>query len=821
MRSRLFVPEAIAAVGFCFAYLATSGQLAESFGQHTNTKSALVDGAQLPKPDPAFKGKIAETSKDSKPDYPQPIMARKGAPNVLLILLDDVGFGMCSTLGGPVPTPKLEALAKNGLVYTRFHTTALCSPTRAALLAGRNHHSCGTGVIIEMGTGYPGYTGMIPQSCALVPQMLRDNGYATSMFGKAHNTPEPEISPAGPFHNWPTGQGFDYFYGFNQGETSQYYPVLYRDTTAVNAPQTPEQGYHFGQDMTDEAIAWTRNTRAASSDKPWFMYYSAAGVHAPHHAPADWRAKFVGKFDHGWDKQRELTFEQQKKLGVIPAGTKLTARPKEIPAWDEQPSEAKKVYLRLMENYAAYMAYTDYQIGRLIDSLDQSGELDNTLVICVIGDNGASAEGGLEGTFNEVASLIGFNPGLASITKRIDQIGGPESEPHVPVGWAWAMDAPFQWTKQVASHLGGTRNPMIVHWPKGIKSKGEKRTQYHHVIDVVPTILDCCGIPEPKVVNGIPQKPIQGVSMRDTFDNAKAKSKRTKQYYEMMTNRGIYHEGWLACSRFGVPWAVAGKDGDFLKAPWELYNLDADFSQAVDLAAKEPAKLKQLQDLFLAEAKKYDVLPLDPRMAERLDSRNRIEGTPRTSWTYFGNSVRLPEPIGPQIYPNSHTITANLTVPENGCDGVIACAGGVAGGWTLYVNDGKPAFHYNFADFDFYDVVAKEKLPNGKVTVQLEYASKGTPKGTTIADGAIVKLFVNGNQVAEGETKKAMFRHGVEPFEIGRDSISPVNAAYKAKGDFEFNGKIDKVQFEVVPMKVGAAAQERIRRVDFTLRDGR
>jgi arylsulfatase len=735
---------------------------------------------------------------------------------VLLVLLDDVGFGMCGSLGGPVPTPHMDRLAKNGLTYTHMHTTALCSPTRAALLTGRNHHSVGTGVIIEMGTGYPGYTGIIPRSAAMVPEILRGNGYATAMFGKAHNTPEPQISPAGPFDLWPTGQGFDYFYGFNQGETSQYYPVLYRNTTAVNAPKTPEQGYHFGQDMTDEALAWVSNTRAADKDRPWFVYYSAAGVHAPHHAPKEWRDKFAGKFDHGWDKQRDMTHAKQLEMGVIPKGTKLTPRPKEIPAWAEQSADAKRVYLKLMENYAAYMAYTDYQVGRFVDALEKAGELDNTLVMYIVGDNGASAEGGLEGTFNEVASLIGFNPGLASIIKRIDQIGGPESEPHVPVGWAWAMDTPFQWTKQVASHLGGTRNPMIVHWPKGIKAKGEQRTQYHHVIDVVPTILDCCGVSEPKVVNGIPQKPIQGVSMRYSFEDAKAKSKRTTQYFEMMVNRGIYHDGWLACSRFGVPWNIAGRSADFLQAPWELYNLQEDFSQADDLAGKNPDKLKQLQGLFTEEAKKYDVFPLDSRMSERLDSRNRIAGTPATSWTYYGNNVRLPEPVGPIIYPNSHTITADLIVPEK-CEGVIACAGGVSGGWTFYVKDGKLAYHYNFADFDFYNVVATESLPVGKVTVKLVYDSKGTPKGTTISDGAHVTLFVNGKIAAQGETKKAMFRHGIEPFEIGRDSISPVNADYKNKGNFAFNGTIEKIQFDATK-KVGAAEQHEQRRIDAAIR---
>jgi arylsulfatase len=818
MRTRtVLAAAALLAAGALLGGLTASGRLTTALAQDKSEPPA-TGGAQLPKPDPEFKGKVGETLKDSTASYPQPLRAPKGAPNVLLILLDDVGFGMCSTFGGPVPTPNMEKLAKNGLSYTHFHTTALCSPTRAALLAGRNHHSVGTGVIIEMGTGFPGYTGIIPRSAALVPEVLRGNGYATAMFGKAHNTPEPQISPAGPFDLWPTGQGFDYFYGFNQGETHQYYPVLYRNTTPVDPPKTPAQGYHFGEDMTDEVIAWVGNTRAADKDKPWFVYYSAAGVHAPHHAPKEWRAKFAGKFDHGWDKQREMTHAKQLESGVIPKGTKLTPRPKEIPAWADQPADAKKVYCRLMENYAAYMAYTDHQVGRLIDSLEKSGELDNTPTLYVVGDNGASAEGGLEGTFNEIASLTGYNPGLQGILKRIDRIGEPDSEPHVPVGWAWAMDAPFQWTKQVASHFGGTRNPMVVHWPKGIKAKGERRTQFHHVIDVVPTILEACKVPEPKVVNGIKQKPIEGVSMTYTFDDAKAKSRRTTQYFEMFVNRAIYHDGWLACSRFGVPWNTLGRKGDFLKAPWELYHVEEDFSEADDLAAKHPEKLKELQAKFLEEAKKYDVFPLDPRFAERGDPRNRMAGEPPTSWTYYGNNVRLPEAIGPTIYPRSHTVTAGLTVPEKGCEGVIACAGGLGGGWSLYVIDGKLTYHYNLADFEHTTVQAKDRLPTGKVAVKLEYASKGLKPGGTLNNGATVKLFVNGKLAGEGTVRMSMNRHGVEPFEVGRDSISPVSPDYKSKGTFPFTGKIEKIKFEVTEPKKGASNLDFRKRIEAALR---
>ena len=771
-----------------FGCLAASGRLSDAFAQDKEASPSQADGLQLPKPDPGFKGKIGETYKDSTPSFPQPLKAATGSPNVLLILLDDVGFGMCSSFGGPVPTPYMDKLASNGLKYTRFHTTALCSPTRAALLAGRNHHSCGTGVIIEMGTGYPGYTGIIPQSTALVSQTLRDNGYATAMFGKWHNTPEPDISPAGPFDRWPTGLGFDYFYGFNQGETHQYYPVLYRNTSSVPPPKSPEQGYHFTADMTDEAIAWTRNVRAADPDKPWFNYFSTSGVHAPHHAPKEWRDKFAGKFDHGWDKQREITHAKQLEMGIIPKGTKLTPRSKVVPAWDAQSAEARKVYTRLMENYAAYMAYTDHEVGRLIDSLQASGELDNTLVMYVVGDNGASAEGGLEGTFSEIASLIGVQLGLESTIKRIDEIGGPTSEPHVPVGWAWAMDAPFQWTKQVASHFGGTRNPLVVHWPKGIKAKGELRTQFHHVIDVVPTILEAAKIPEPKVVNGIPQKPIEGVSMVYSFDDANAKDRRATQYFELATNRAIYHDGWIACSRYGLPWVTAGRGDGFLTAQWELYNIEDDFSQADDLAAKLPEKLKELQAQFLEEAKKYDVFPLDPRFSERFDPRLRVSGEPKTSWTYFGNNVSLPEPIGPQVFPRGHTITAELTIPQGGAEGVITCAGAFSAGWTLYVKGGKPTFRYTFFEVADVTIPGTEPLAKGKVTLKTEFTPDGTREG-----GGTLKLFVNGKPAGEGKLKRSVFRHGLEPFEVGRDSITSISPDYKTP--FAFTGTIEKITY--------------------------
>lgn len=754
------------------------------------TSENMNSSSSLPKPDPAFNGTIAPTIEGAKADYPVSLQAPKNAPNVLIILLDDVGFGQTSTFGGPVNTPTLEGLAENGLRYNRFFTTALCSPSRAALLAGRNHHTVGTGVIIEMSTGFPGYTGIIPKSTALVPKLLQGNGYATAMFGKWHNSPEPDMSPAGPFDRWPTGLGFDYFYGFNQGETHQYYPILYRNTTTVDPPYTPEQGYHFAKDMTDETINWLSNVNAARPDEPWFVYYATGAAHAPHHAPKEWREKYKGQFDQGWDKLREETFERQKKMGVIPANTKLTPRPAEIPSWDSQSAEAKKVYCRLMENYAGYLAYADYETGRVIDHLKKTNQLDNTLIFYVVGDNGPSAEGGLEGTFNEVASLMGYNPGLKGIASRIDKIGEPESEPHVPVGWAWACSTPFQWTKQVASHFGGTCNPMVVHWPNGIKAKGEIRSQFHHVIDIVPTILEASHIEAPKYVDGIEQKPMEGVSMLYSFDDANAADKHTTQYFEMFGNRAIYQDGWVACSRMGVPWIVTNKDISKLKnATWELYNVKEDFSEANNLAEKEPKKLDELKAAFDKEAEKYNVYPIDVRFSERMDPSLRESGKPKTSWSYKGN-VRLPFASGPNLWMRSFVMTATVDIPASGAEGVIACSGGLTGGWAVYLQNGKLNFEYNFFDFEKYKGASSQKVPSGKVIIKGEYTSKGP---TT---GGVFKMFINDQPAGEVKLEKSNFTLSAEPFEIGQDAISPVSPDYKLKGKFPFSGTINEVKFE-------------------------
>lgn len=764
-----------------------------AWGQQEAPTTQLVSRSKLPVPDPSFRGTVNQTYDDSTPDYPQPFKAPEDAPNVLIILLDDVGFGMCSTFGGPVPTPNLDKLGKHSLIYNQFHTTAQCSQTRAALLTGRNHHSAGTGAVIEMSTGYPGYTGIIPRSTALVSQILRDNGYATSMFGKWHNTPERDISPAGPFDRWPTGLGFDYFYGFNQGETDQYNPTLYRGTVPVPQPKSPEQGYHFTEDITDEAIAWINNVRAAEHDKPWFCYFSTGAVHAPHHAPKQWVERFKGKFDHGWDRQREITHRNQLRMGIIPEGTKLTPRPKEIPSWSSRSPDEMAVYTRLMENYAAFMAHTDHHVGRLIDNLAASGELDNTLVLYIVGDNGASSEGGLEGTFIDLASMVGIDLGIDSTIKRIDEIGGPTSHPHVPVGWAWAMGAPFQWTKAVPSHFGGTRNPLLVHWPDRIDGKGELRTQFHHVIDIVPTILESCEIPAPTEVNGIKQKPIAGVSMVYSFEEANAPSRRTTQYFEILGSRGIYHNGWFASARCGIPWETGNRSlGDLTNATWELYHIEEDFSQANDLAKSNSAKLEELKSLFLKEAEKYDVLPLDPRFAERMNPQLRMSGKPPTSWNYRGNNVWLPEPVGPQLFPRGHSITANVEIPEGGAEGVITCAGASLAGWSLYIENRKPHFRYQCLGIANVTISGTVEIPDGNVTLKSEYIPDGSNEG-----GGTLKLFVDGEPSGEGKLERTLFRHGLEPFEIGRDSITPVDPAYKGKGKFEFTGKIDSVTFEL------------------------
>ncbi len=626
----------------------------------------------LPIPDRPYDGPVWEDAKDPAVKFPpiEPLRPPAGAPNVLIVLIDDAGFGCSSAFGGPCHMPTAERLAGEGLKFNRFHTTALCSPTRAALLSGRNHHSVGMGGITEIATSAPGYNSIRPNTCAPLAETLKLNGYATAQFGKCHEVPVWETSPLGPFDSWPSGGGgFEYFYGFIGGETNQYYPALYEGTIPIEPGKTPEEGYHFTEDMTDKAIGWIRQQKALMGDKPFFVYFAPGATHAPHHVPADWSAKYKGKFDQGWDKLREETFARQKELGVIPEDAQLTARPEEIPAWDEIPDDLKPVLARQMEVYAGFLEHTDHHIGRLVDSLEDLGILEDTLVYLIIGDNGASAEGDVHGSFNELINLNGANALQTTefMASRIDEFGTPSAYNHYAVGWAHAMDTPYQWTKQIASHWGGTRNGTIVRWPKGIKAKGEVRSQFHHVIDVAPTVLDAAGLPEPRTVHGVTQKPIEGVSMRYAFDDAGAAERRVTQYFEMFCNRGIYDQGWTAVTRHSTPWVMAELP-PFADDTWELYDTNTDWSQANDLAAEMPEKLDELKALFMEEARKYNVLPLDDRRVERFNSD--LAGRPvlitGNSQLLFSGMGRLSENAVLNIKNKSHAVTAELRIPDGG-----------------------------------------------------------------------------------------------------------------------------------------------------------
>lgn len=755
-----------------------------------------LDRNHLPEPQWDFpNAEIGMYATESKPDFPPPKEAPKGSPNILLVLLDDVGFGWPSVTGGLVRMPTAERLAKTGLLYNQFHTTALCSPTRAAMLTGRNHHSVATGVIQEMATGYPGYCGIIPKSCATFAELLKQAGYTCAWFGKNHNVPDNQTSPAGPFDNWPTNQGFDYFYGFIGGETDQFYPSLVRNTTPVQAPKKPEEGYQLTRDLAGECMAWIRQQKAIAPDRPFMAYLSTGAAHAPHQPPLDWRGKNKGRFAMGWDKYREQVHANQLKAGVIPKGTMLTPRPKQIPSWESQPKEHQKLFEVQAENYADFLEHADYETGRVVDAIDQLGELENTLVIYIIGDNGSSAEGSLVGTPNEIMNLNGRDPSMEDSMSFKDKWGMPGTSPHYAVGWAWAGDTPFQWTKQVASHFGGTRNAMIVSWPAGIKDKGKVRSQFHHCIDVMPTLMEIVGIAEPKEVNGYIQRPIEGTSFAYTFDaeNAKAPSTHALQYFEMLGNRALYADGWIAACRHGrLPWETSGSPG-FDKDNWELYHIENDFSQGVDLAQKEPAKLRELQDLFMAEAAKYNVLPLDDRFAERMDVTLRPSFfAGRKEVTFYPGMTRLPEGSGPKLVGVPFTLTAPIEVPRGGAEGVIFALGGDAAGWSLFMWEGKVRFHYNFFAIKRYDFAATKKLSPGKHTIEVMF----TPDSPKPGSPASVTVSVDGEKVAEGRVDEQIpQRCGTETMDVGMDCVSPVCADYEEKGQFPFTGAIESVTF--------------------------
>ena len=765
----------------------------------------------LPKPEEGFKdAKIGRTYKDSTPGTIALTKAPRGAPNVLIILIDDAGFGQWGTFGGQVPTPNLDRLAKMGLRYTRFHTTALCSPTRAALLTGRNHHSAGTGVITEIGDGYPGYSGQIPKSAAMFAEVLRQGGYSTAFIGKNHNIADWETSISGPYDRWPNLQGFDYFYGFIGGEMDQWQPILYRDTVpvAMEIPKGQEGHYTLNDSLADDTIRYIRLEKSTTPDRPFFIYYAPGATHAPHHVPKEWIDKFKGQFNQGWDKYREETYQRQLKLGVIPPDTKLTPRPPEIPAWNSLSPDEQRVAERLMEIFAAYTAQTDYEVGRVLDALEEIGQMHNTLTFWEIGDNGASMEGTLSGCFNELATLQGVSEDASFLIQHIDELGSAKASNHIPVGWAWAVNTPFQWGKQVASHFGGTRNPLVIAWPDRIKEAGGIRTQFHHVIDIAPTILEAAHLPQPVEVNGVKQKPIEGVSMIYSFDDPKAASPRHIQYFEMFGNRALYKDGWIATARHGrLPWVTAGgSTGDFDHDKWELYNLADDFSESNDLSAKYLEKLKELQDDFWIEAKKYDVLPLDDRFAERGDPRLRpslIAG--RTAFIYYPGANRIPEPSAADTKNASHTITASIEVPQGGADGVLVAEGGAAGGYSLYIKDGTPVYEYNYFAHERYKVTSSEVLSPGPAVIRVDFKYDGG-----IGKGGTATLFINDKKVGEGRVEKTCpSRFGAESFDVGMDNGSPVSEAYEPP--FAYAGTIKNVEIKIQDRTLSASDQQAVR----------
>lgn len=751
----------------------------------------------LPIPDPQHVGITTYDAKDPNTSYPPIRMLRPpaGAPNVLIVLLDDVGFAGSSAFGGPCRTPVAERLAAGGLKLTRFHTTALCSPTRQALLTGRNHHSVGMGAITEMATSAPGNNSIRPKNKAPIADTLRLNGYSTAQFGKCHEVPLWEVSPVGPFHQWPTGSGFEYFYGFVGGEANQYYPGLYEGTTAVEPPRTPEEGYTLTADLADHAINWVRQQKALAADKPFFMYFAPGATHAPHHVPAEWSDRYRGHFDGGWDALREQIFERQKHLGVIPDTAELTKRHDEIPAWDDMPDELKPVLARQMEIYAGFLEQADHEVGRLIDAIADLGVLDDTLVYYIIGDNGASAEGTPNGCFNEMCTLNGMG-GIETpefLISKIDDFGTPDAYNHYAVGWAHALCTPYQWTKQVASHWGGTRNGTIVHWPAGLADKGTARSQFHHVIDVAPTILEAAGIPAPLYVNGIQQAPLEGMSMLPTLRDANAPESHSVQYFEMMGNRGIYHQGWTACTKHRTPWK-ADTPPPFDADVWELYAPE-DWTQSRNLAVEQPEKLAELQRLWLIEAVKYNVVPLDDRGFERINPD--IAGRPQL---IRGNSqllfpgMRVSEGSTISIKNKSHQVSAELTVPGGGAAGVIVTQGGQVGGWSLYVHDGRLKYCYNFFGIQHFIIAADEPLPAGKHQVRMEFAYDGGG----LAKGGTVTLYCDGKSVGSGRVEATipMGYSADEACDVGCDTGSPASPDYGPSGN-RFTGTIDWVQIDI------------------------
>jgi arylsulfatase A-like enzyme len=768
------------------------------------TPDIKLDRTVLPIPEPNYPHSTILDARDATPPPRFQITAPEGAPNVIIVLIDDMGFGMSSSFGGPVHMPTAESLAAQGLRYNQFHTTALCSPTRTALLSGRNHHMNNMGGITEIATAFPGNTGQRPDNVAPLAEMLRLNGYSTAMFGKNHETAAWEVSPSGPTNRWPTRSGFDEFYGFIGGETDQWAPSLYEGLSRVGTPHYP--GYNFMTDMTNHAIAWMKFQKSLTPDKPFFMYFAPGATHAPHHVPKEWIAKYKGKFDGGWDKMREETLARQIALGVVPPGTKLAPKPEAIKDWDKLTADEKKLFARQMEVYAGFGEYCDDEIGRLFAGLKETGQFDNTLIFYIIGDNGTSAEGGMVGMFNESTYFNGVQETVQEQLKHYDEWGGPSTYPHMAAGWAVAGDTPFMWTKQIPSNYGGTRNPIIVSWPKHITAINEVRSQWHHVIDIAPTVLEAAHLPEPTSVNGTVQSPIEGVSMMYSFENPKAVSPHKVQYFEIMGNRGIYSDGWFAGTIHRAPWEQLPRR-KLQDDIWELYDTRTDFSLVNNLAASNPAKLKEMQDLFIEEAIKNRVLPLDDRTLERLNAASA--GRPdlmgdRTSLTLYEGMVGMSENVFINIKNRSLSITADVEIPKGGANGVILAQAGRFGGWSLYFKDGKPTYCYNFLGLQQYKVSAPQALAPGKATIRMNFDYDGGG----IGKGGTATILVNGAKVATGriERTQGMIFSADETADVGLDGATPVTADYK-EGDNSFTGKILKVVVDVKPIGAAVKAQ--------------
>ena len=797
-RRTLSGPEvaATAGIALCVAGMAGCGQSEPKSASLPATPGGTMDRSVLPIAPPARQA-ISEIDARNVTMPPRfEVKPPAGAPNVVVILIDDIGFGATSPFGGPIPTPTLERLAQSGLRYNNFHTTALSSPTRAALKSGRNHHTVNMGFITELATGMPGSTGQVPSTTAPVAEMLRLNGYSTGAFGKWHETAAWETSVSGPFDRWPTRQGFDKFYGFLGGETNQWAPFLYDGTAVVELPNDPN--YHFMTDMTDKARAWIKHQKAMTPDTPSFVYFAPGATHAPHHVPKEWIARWKGKFDQGWDRMREDTLARQLEMGIVPAGTTLAPKPPEIKDWNTLSADEKRLFTRQAEVFAAFVEFTDHEIGRMLDAFAEVGQADNTLVFYIAGDNGTSGEGGMNGMFNEYTYFNGVQEKTEDMLKRLDQWGGPETYPHMAAGWAVGFDSPFGWMKQVPSDFGGTRNGMVVSWPKTIKAKNEIRTPFGHVIDVVPTILEAVGLPEPRTVNGVPQVPIEGTSLVYTFDDAKAKERHTTQYFEIAGNRAIYHDGWYARTIHKAPWEAKPRRTLQDNSAWQLYDVRSDFSLATDLASRDPKKLAEMEALFLAEAAKYGVLPMDDRVFERLDAnavgRPDVMGS-RTSLTLAEGMTGMLEGVFINVKNRSNTITAEVDVPAGGGNGTVIAQGGRFGGWSLYVRNGVPAYDYNFLGMQHTSVVSTRKLAPGKAEVRFQFDYDGGGPGK----GGMGTLFINGEKVGAGRipvTEAGLFSAD-ETADVGIDLGTPVVEAIGAEAKSRFTGRIPKIVVDV------------------------